>query len=71
MKSNFDTYMRKSACHMNDCPYGHDISCRECVNRMIAEHDAKVRAEMQEFVEKRCKELGIDYTLIFTCDSVN
>lgn len=29
------------------------------------------RAEMQEFVEKRCKDLGIDYTLIFTCESVD
>ena len=25
---------------------------------------------MQEFVENRCRELGIDYTLIFTCHSV-
>ena len=24
---------------------------------------------MQEFVENRCRELGIDYTLIFTCHS--
>ena len=26
---------------------------------------------MQEFVENRCRELGIDYTLIFTCHSVD
>ena len=26
--------------------------------------------DMQEFVENKCKELGIDYTLIFTCHSV-
>ena len=26
--------------------------------------------DMQEFVENRCRELGIDYTLIFTCHSV-
>lgn len=45
MESNFDQYIRRSACYMNECPYGHDISCRECVNRMIAEHDANVRAE--------------------------
>ena len=29
------------------------------------------RADMQEFVEKRCKELGIDYILIFTCNSAD
>lgn len=29
------------------------------------------REEEQEFVEKRCKELGIDYTLIYTCDSAD
>lgn len=28
----------------------------------------KGRADMQEFVENRCKELGIDYTQIFTCE---
>ena len=27
--------------------------------------------DMQEFVENRCRELGIDYTLIFTCHSVD
>ena len=27
--------------------------------------------DMQEFVENRCRELGIDYTLIFTCNSVD
>ena len=33
--------------------------------RTKGEHD------MQEFVENRCRELGIDYTLIFTCNSVD
>lgn len=32
---------------------------------------AKGEHEMQEFVENRCRELGIDYTLIFTCHSVD
>ena len=26
------------------------------------------KADMQEFVEQRCKELGIDYISIFTCE---
>ena len=29
----------------------------------------KGRADMQDWVEKRCKELGIDYIAIFTCNS--
>lgn len=29
------------------------------------------RTDMQEFVETRCKELGIDYILIFTCNSAD
>ena len=33
--------------------------------RTKGEHD------MQEFVENRCRELGIDYTLIFTCNSLD
>lgn len=45
MKSNFDKYIKSASCYLHDCPYGYDISCRECVNRMIAEHDAKVRAD--------------------------
>ena len=31
----------------------------------------KGEKNMQEFVESKCKELGIDYTLIFTCHSVD
>lgn len=49
MESNFDQYIGSAACYMNDCPYGYDISCADCVKRMVAEHDvehdAKVRAE--------------------------
>ena len=38
---------------MNECPFGYDISCQECTKRMIAEHDAKVRAEaIDEFSRK-------------------
>lgn len=29
------------------------------------------RADEQAFVEKRCKELGIDYILIYTCNSAD
>ena len=29
------------------------------------------RADMQEFVEKRCEKLGIDYISIFTCNSAD
>lgn len=28
----------------------------------------KGRKDMQEFVEQRCRELGIDYVSIFTCE---
>lgn len=31
----------------------------------------KGESNMQEFVENKCRELGIDYTLIFTCHSVD
>lgn len=31
----------------------------------------KGRADMQDWVEKRCKELGIDYIAIFTCNSAD
>lgn len=31
----------------------------------------KGEINMQELVKKKCKELGIDYTLIFTCHSVD
>ena len=31
----------------------------------------KSEHDMQEFVENRCRKLGIDYTLIFTCHSVD
>ena len=37
-----------SSCGMPRCEYvenGADIDCDECQKRMIAEHDAKVRAE--------------------------
>lgn len=27
--------------------------------------------DMQDFVERRCKELGIDYAAIFTCNSAD
>lgn len=53
MKSNFDTYMRKSTCHMNDCPYGYDISCRECVNRMTTEHNAEIINKFAETLKSR------------------
>lgn len=29
------------------------------------------RADMQDWVENRCKELGIDYIAIFTCNSAD
>ena len=32
---------------------------------------AKGEHDMQEFVENRCRELGIDYTVIFTCNSAD
>ena len=42
---NFDKYIRRASCNMNECPYGYDLDCRECTKRMIAEHDAKIRAD--------------------------
>ena len=52
MESNFDKYIRKSDCEMNDCPYGYDLSCVDCVNRMIEEHDEKVKSDaVKEFAE--------------------
>lgn len=66
-----NVYISNSQCNLIECLYDEDMPCKDCIKRMIAEHDAKVRAEMQEFVEKRCKDLGIDYTLIFTCEGVS
>lgn len=52
-----------------------DGDCGKCedeaLEKLIAEHDAQIRADEQAFVEKRCKELGIDYILIYTCDSAD
>lgn len=52
MESNFDKYIQRSACYMNDCPYGYDISCDDCVSRMVAEHyaehDKQIRTEAVE-----------------------
>lgn len=31
----------------------------------------KCESNMQDFVESRCRELGIDYTLIFPCHSLD
>lgn len=31
----------------------------------------KGESNMQDFVENRCRKLGIDYTLIFTCNSLD
>lgn len=31
----------------------------------------KGEKNMQDFVESRCRELGIDYTLIFTCNNAD
>ena len=31
----------------------------------------KGEKNMQDFVECRCRELGIDYTLIFTCNNAD
>ena len=63
MENSFDTYFRKSTCNMNECPYGFVISCRQCVNRMIAEHDKKIRAEVLREVESAM------YHQCFECDN--
>lgn len=43
----------------------HDAEIHE--NAIVLGYE-KGRADMQKFVEKSCTEIGIDYTLIFTCE---
>lgn len=74
MDSLEEYVINHSSCGMTKCEYVEndiDITCDECQKRMIEEHDAKIRADEQAFVEKRCKELGIDYIQIYTCDSAD
>lgn len=40
-------------------------------NEYLEQLIANVRADEQAFVEKRCKELGIDYIQIYTCNSAD
>ena len=58
-----------------DCCQGNCSSnCDECddlMNYLLDRYDKTIRADEQAFVEKRCKELGIDYNLIYTCNSAD
>lgn len=48
---------------MNECPYGLDISCGDCVARMIEEHNEAVRMVAgMEFIEDIIKADGKGYT---------
>lgn len=54
MDSLEEYVVNHSSCGMPRCEYvenGIDISCDECQKRMIAEHDAKIRAEERKKAE--------------------
>lgn len=44
---------------------------KDKINDFALDMYNKGRADEQEFVEKRCKELGIDYNLIYTCNGAD
>lgn len=52
MGSNLETYLKTSHCGMNECPYGLDISCRDCLNRMIEEHNILITDNIIKHGEK-------------------
>lgn len=64
MKSNFNKYIRKAMCNITDCPYGPDLSCDECVRRLVAEHDTDVKIHSVEDFQEWLKTqvVGIDTT---------
>lgn len=46
-----EKYLRSSRCNLTECLYGDDMSCEDCIERMIAEHDARVREDaMNDFL---------------------
>lgn len=45
MSKVFDEFMRKCSCRMRYCPFGHEIRCKDCVEKMVSEHDAEVRKD--------------------------
>ena len=58
---------RKNKCPLKNNCFGLVDDSDDCKCRL--EDYQQGRADEQEFVEKKCKELGIDYTLIYTCNS--
>lgn len=62
--------MHRRKIKYNDVPF---VPCNDCVNWESCQEEAyeQGRADMQDFVEKRCDELGIDHVLIFTCNSAD
>lgn len=51
-------------CKCSECPTT-DVWCSEVMECVDLSFEAG-KNEMQEFVEQRCRKLGIDYTLIFS-----
>lgn len=63
---NLKEYLKYSTCSagIKECFYGDDYTCAECIERMLAEHDAKVRADaIEEFVNTLCKESFSAYVM--------
>lgn len=45
------------------------LKFEEIMEKMLSQVSILARQQEQDFVERKCKELGIDYTQIYTCNS--
>lgn len=65
-------YDKDGICQNDECSFDLEGSCLEFESRKTYDSGYQQgRADEQAFVEKRCKELGIDYILIYTCNSAD
>lgn len=70
MASDLEIYLKSSHCGMNECPYGLDISCNDCINRMIEEHDIHIINEAINHANGRYMRGVWDfYKLLVTTDN--
>lgn len=46
-----NVYISNSQCNLIECLYDEDMLCKDCIKRMIAEHDAKVIDGFTQFVK--------------------
>lgn len=65
-----EDYIDESSCNLKHCPYGEDMYCYDCINKMLEEYKAKVRADAIEEVKRKMISLHTDMILQYGVDII-